>query len=484
MPSRPIRSALLVSAAIAALALSACREDERPASTAVGYGVPPSALAYDPTLAPPVDALPATTPAPVGRLVSNKNGYAWAERAYAMDRAFYDAPPDYGFAYDDVEPWVWESEDRWSMYAEPISNGYRYYYYEPGADRPYFVRDDHYGYGYDNAGRLVTLYTAAGVLLPNSYMGGRAEMAGRYWRRAQEMRQASGRAHRQRVAEERWLSRQPVFVRSQANWFNAAQQRDEWRSYRARDEARDQRRFEGERHRREAAIARLQNAELRRAEGFRENDRDGRRRTADLEQRQDRRDWRDDRRGRDDARRVQVAEAERQRAEARGQDDRRRVERDGRRQQVAQQQAERGRQDALRREQDGLRQQAIQARQAHAEQGRQDVRRQQVAQRAADARRGRQEAESRGRQEAQRQQMAQAERGRREADAQQRQAQAQQARAENDRRGREAAAQARQQQQQAQNAAQAGREAAARERQSNGNRPDRGGEHRGPRREN
>jgi hypothetical protein len=465
MPSRPIRSALLVSGAIAALTLSACREDAPPSSAAVGYGLPPAALAYNPTLAPPLDALPPAPPAPIGQPVAYDAGYAWAERAYAMDRAFYEAPPDYGFYYGEVEPWAWETQEDWTLYAEPIADGYRYYYYEPGADHPYFVRDDDYGYGFDDAGRLVTLYTVAGALLPHTYLDDRAETAGRYWRRARELRRAAAHAERQRVAEEMWLSRQPVFERSRASWFQAAQQQDDWRRYRVRHEARDQRRFEPERERRRATIARLERAELRQAEAVRRDDRD-RQRAAALARHEDRRAWREarqdraqaERRVRDDARRAEHAQAEaRDRAEAR-------AERNERRGRLAQAQAERGRH------------------QAQAERVERQARHQQAA-RAQAERRSHEEARGRERQE-RRAQMAhaEAERGRRQAEAHQRREAAHQARAAAHERRGQAVAEARGAR--ARDAGQAGRDASARERQHGG-----GGDHgghgggRGPKRD-
>lgn len=435
MPSRPIRTALIASCAV--LALAACREDERTASAAVGYGVAPSALAYDVALAPDGAALPDTAPAPVGRLVSDDDGYAWAERAYAMDRAFYDVPPDYGFAYDEVEPWVWESEDRWAMYAEPVSEGYRYYYYEPGQEHPYFVRDRDYGYGYDGAGRLVTLYSAAGALLPVSYLNRRADMAGRYWNRAHDLRRAGGRERRDRIAQDRWLARQPVFERSQRPWMEAAVRRDDWRAYRVRQDQRDVRRFEPERQRREAVVERLNRDELRRAErGWRDQPRQ-----VALAPQEDRR-WRWG--GGDDDRR--------------GGPDRDRGEREARRPQMAQVQANRGRQDAERRDLGRVEQEARSQQMVRAEgerrgreemRARQDQRRQQLAQ-VEGERRGRQEAQERdrrGRDQAQqaqrRQQMAQAQnerRGREQSQAQQAQQEQrrqQMAQAQNERRGRQ-----------------------------------------------
>src|SRR3954469_1152818 len=142
----------LLTAGAMALGLAACN-DRDARSTA-----PPPALAV---LDPSAGLLPPAPPAPVARYEPAK-GYRLAERAYGVQRAVYDAPPDYGFAYGEEEPGAWEPADDWSMYAEPWDDGYRYYYYQPGADYPYFVRDDDYGYGYDRSGTLVVVVDSAG----------------------------------------------------------------------------------------------------------------------------------------------------------------------------------------------------------------------------------------------------------------------------------------------------------------------------------
>lgn len=479
MLTRPFRTALVASCA--ALALTACREDDRVASAALGYGVAPSALAYDPALAPEVEALPATGPAPVGRLVSYDDGYAWAERAYAIDRAFYGAPPDYGFYYDDVEPWVWESEDHWTLYAEPISGGYRYYYYEPGDAYPYFVRDDEYGYGYDDAGRLVTLYTVAGVLLPVSYLDQRADLAGRYWHRAHDLRRAAKGDRRARIAREQWLARQPVFQRSRDPWMEAAVRRDDWRTYRVRHEQRDVRRFERERQRREAAVERLNRDDLRRAGRDWRERREGEQVAALAPEAQGRWAWGgrrdddgrrgygerrlDDRRDGDRERRWSERQEQRQQfdAERRGPELRDRVAR----QQQARLEGERRGREEMRARQEQRRQQM--ARIDNERRGRDQMQAQQRQQaaRVETERRGRQEAERRGREEQaqrmqQRQQMARAEterRGRQEAE---RRGREQQARAEGERRNREQMQAQRAQQRQQAESDRRGREQQAR----------------------
>src|SRR5205085_4369475 len=121
---------------------------------------------------------------------------AWAERSYALDNAFYDTAPDYGFYYDDEEPWVWQTDDRWAMYNDPYDYGYDwdddgyYYYYQPGAVRPYFIRDANYGYGFDDVGRLVVIYDLLGRIMPQSFLYEREPYVSRYYQRAYLVRQA------------------------------------------------------------------------------------------------------------------------------------------------------------------------------------------------------------------------------------------------------------------------------------------------------
>src|SRR5262249_9075426 len=83
--------------------------------------------------------------------------------------------PDYAFDDDGVRPWVWRSDDGYQRVAEPVPGGERYYYYQPGADEPFYVQDPDYGYGYAG-GALVVLYDRAGrAIRPDR----RATLAGR-----------------------------------------------------------------------------------------------------------------------------------------------------------------------------------------------------------------------------------------------------------------------------------------------------------------
>lgn len=196
-----------------------------------------------------MDALPYAEPARV-EYQAPAQGYAWAERAYGLQRAVYDTPPDYGFDYGGVEPLAWETEDDWVMYAEPWDDGYRYYYYEPGAAYPYFVRDGDYGYGYGAGGVLVAVFDAGGRYLPADVVYRVAPMAGRYYLRGHDLRSAGDRARRIRVTEEVWARRAPRVIRTADPWLRAARNDRDWRAWRGRDQDRELRRFEPEAERR------------------------------------------------------------------------------------------------------------------------------------------------------------------------------------------------------------------------------------------
>jgi len=219
MTLRP--AALVMASSVLALGLWGCKIDNRPLLARNG---PPADAAYGGLPAPgPLD-LAAAPPAPIA-YAPPQQAYAYAQRAYGMEPVTYDAPPQYGFAYGDEQPWVWQTADDGWMYVEPIDDGYRYYYYEAGQDYPYFVRDPDYGYGYGPNGALVALYGVGGVLLSGDHYRGAADRAGRYWQRAYSLREASARAPRMTVSPQQWRARAPRFERAHTQWTQPAKMR-------------------------------------------------------------------------------------------------------------------------------------------------------------------------------------------------------------------------------------------------------------------
>ncbi|WP_309087200.1 hypothetical protein [Phenylobacterium sp.] len=238
-----LKTGLMAAACALALTAAGCREDDGARRIAVP----------DPTpigLMPDPMALPYAEPAPVN-WTGGDVGYRWAERAYGLEQAFYDAPPDYAFDYGGVQPWVWETADDWSMYAEPWDDGYRYYYYEPGAAYPYFVRDGDYGYGYDPAGMLVALFDADGDYLPAERFYEAAPLAGRYYLHGRDLRNAAVQAQRIPVTQDVWVQRAPRVREASEPWLRAAKSDQQWRTWRDRRGDRELERFAREARRRD-----------------------------------------------------------------------------------------------------------------------------------------------------------------------------------------------------------------------------------------
>ncbi len=182
-------------------------------------------------LAPPVAELPRARPLQYGYVPPDED-YAWIDRADLLFDTLDDAPPDYGFYYDGCDPWAWETADGYEVVAEPIYDGYRYYYYEPGAYEPFLVRDPYYSYGYGD-GRLVAVY-AGGRLLGQGEAARQAEAASRYWARGQALRRADQPGDRHPVSAPLWAQRRPFVAQARQQWDQARAQDPAWRQYRAR----------------------------------------------------------------------------------------------------------------------------------------------------------------------------------------------------------------------------------------------------------
>ena len=200
------------------LALSACKDNAPPPSPTYNFANAPPAI---------VDV---NAPASYA-------GYAPAERAYAFDRVTYRTAPSYGFRYAEEEPWAWRTADDYSMYVEPYDDGYINYYYEPGGDYPYFIRDDDYGYGYGPDGALIAVYDSYGELLPEDRLYALAVLAGSYLVRASAIRRyALDDTYRVVVTDDYWADYAPRYYETQQVWYAAPERQPQWRTWRASHE--------------------------------------------------------------------------------------------------------------------------------------------------------------------------------------------------------------------------------------------------------
>lgn len=224
-----VKTALVLGSSLLALSLAACGERAQTQSASQAVVEPLSG--YE-TVSLPAAPAAAVTP------VAQSQGYALAERAYGLQEAFYDAPPAYGFDYDGRQGLAWETEDDWSMYADPYGNQEVYYYYRPGESRPYFVRDGDYGYGFDNVGALIALFDSGGRYLDRGRFAGAAPLAGRYYAHGRDLRSAA-RQGRAPVRQAVWNARAPRLEAAAQPWIRAARDDGDWRAWREQDRRRE-----------------------------------------------------------------------------------------------------------------------------------------------------------------------------------------------------------------------------------------------------
>lgn len=238
-----------------ALVLSACQKQADNPDNANAMAAPalPATLPMANTppqqaaLAPPPAALPRAHRIRTVRVADPRSAYAYADQASYFSQSLGDAPPDYGFSYEDVRPWAWQGYDGSRTFVEPVAGGYRTYYYRPGADRPYFVRDPEYAYGYDGD-QLAAVYGPDGALIPYDSYGPRETYAAAYLWRAQRLYEAS--RERQAVSAAAWVARQEAIIAARDQWAANRERQAEWAAYHAQEAAQESRYWAQESQRR------------------------------------------------------------------------------------------------------------------------------------------------------------------------------------------------------------------------------------------
>jgi hypothetical protein len=191
--------------------------------------------------------------------------YQYLGMAAGLTGMLGEAPPDYGFDYGGVRPWVWQTADHYYRYAEPVSGGYRYYYYQPNAARPFLISDPHYSYGYRD-GQLVTIYDRSGRLIDARRAARERQAAQNYYARAAELYQAAHRERRYGVAASLWQQHRDEVAREQRQWDDARRQRQAWQQWDARNDRNLQRDWASEavvRRHAETSFAGWQKADFR-----------------------------------------------------------------------------------------------------------------------------------------------------------------------------------------------------------------------------
>ncbi|HEX5238544.1 MAG TPA: hypothetical protein VFW39_08785 [Sphingomicrobium sp.] len=255
--SAPI-AGLLVGASALALLLAACNKQPNASETAAPILAPPAAalpLAAGPAPtagpAPAVAALPATAtpvnyapPPPPER-------YRYIDQAYSMGQAFGDTPPDYAVDYQGTRPWIWRADNDAYRIVERLPQGDREYYYEPGQDYPFLVRDPEYSYAY-NGDTLVGVYGPDGAEIQDAIAARRASEAARYLARARELYRAARYQRREAAYASAWAQRRDDLRRQELAWQQEQARNAQWREWHDQHQTDEQRQWRQERVRRTA----------------------------------------------------------------------------------------------------------------------------------------------------------------------------------------------------------------------------------------
>lgn len=173
------------------------------------------------------------------------NDYQWLALAAALGGMLGNAPPDYAFGYGGVQPWAWETGDRYLRYAEPVYGGYRYYYYEPDSYTPFLVSDPYYSYGYRDD-RLVVIYDRSGRLIDARRAERQRRAAHDYFERARQMYRAAHRERHAGVSASLWQRHRDEVARERHRWDKARSEREAWQQWDARNARKLHRDWAGE----------------------------------------------------------------------------------------------------------------------------------------------------------------------------------------------------------------------------------------------
>ncbi len=214
-----MRAYLLIG--VAALSLSACKLDNP-------FGADDASLTSGPPvelgLAPAYSQLPPAPPAPV-YYAPEPIAYDYWNDAYDLNQSYYGQPPSY-FNYGGATPLVWgqpqpQSQSLTGMIVTRIvealvGGGQREYFYQPGYDQPFFIRDPNYAYALDQ-GRLVSVYDPYGRVLGEPVLIQQAPIVGRYMVRAGDLRTAAIRTPLRVFTGDDWRDERTYLISRYSN---------------------------------------------------------------------------------------------------------------------------------------------------------------------------------------------------------------------------------------------------------------------------
>jgi len=159
--------------------------------------------------------------------------YDWIDRADALWDAIGDAPPDYSFAFDNGEPWAWETADGYWIIVENGPEGMVSYYFEPNAEGPFLAREPEYSFGYDR-GDVAMVYDAGGGALPRAEGAAHLDDGEALYDRGVALRRAVRQRDWRPVDTTAWVDVSLVLVGLQHRWDEGRWRHPGWRRHRDR----------------------------------------------------------------------------------------------------------------------------------------------------------------------------------------------------------------------------------------------------------
>ncbi|RYY27187.1 MAG: hypothetical protein EOP62_08535, partial [Sphingomonadales bacterium] len=185
--------------------------------------------------------------APVARI----SDYSWIDRADALWEAIGDAPPDFTFSYQNLEPWAWQTADGHQIIVEDAGEqgGIRSYYFAPGALNPFLVVEPGASFGFTGT-KVAMVYGPDGGVIAKVKWATRPARGQMLFARAKLLKRALER-ERRGIDPYTWNDSSEPILTFLLQWDLGHTRYAGWRTYRgSREGVERRRRLDGERERR------------------------------------------------------------------------------------------------------------------------------------------------------------------------------------------------------------------------------------------
>lgn len=157
--------------------------------------------------------------------------YDWIDRADAISETIGEAPPDTSFVFESGEPWAWTLEDGTIMIVEQLPDGPHGYYFEPGTDAPFLVRDPAMSFGFID-GAVAVVYGADGSALAQGEGRSWLAAAMRGYERGKRIKRAMVQRDRARnINVNRWYDMSYLLFDWWDDWDYGRSRNPRWRRH-------------------------------------------------------------------------------------------------------------------------------------------------------------------------------------------------------------------------------------------------------------